>query len=119
MSNVLERVVFCGGLKGSHKADALHIDVDAPAGSPNRVNLRIGDLSKPLAANIPDTLTDLLEIAAYVFCADQFTRRGTSQMTSMGAHWRRRFQFKIPVRCPNLWASSEITDALVEAVSFL
>jgi hypothetical protein len=26
--------------------------------------------------NIPDVLTDMLEITAYVYCADQFTKRG-------------------------------------------
>ena len=59
-----ERFVFCGGLKaGRSRPNALHIDVNAPVGSPNRVNLELGDLSKRLADNIPNVLTDLLEIA--------------------------------------------------------
>ena len=66
-----ERHVFCGGVKaGRNRPDALHIDVNAPAGSPNRVNLEISDLSKRLTDNIPDVLTDMLEVAAYVYCAD-------------------------------------------------
>lgn len=115
-----ERYVFCGGLPaGRNRADALHIDVNAPAGSPNRVNLHIGDLAKRLADNIPDVLTDMLEIAAYVYCADQFTKRGTSQMTDMGAEWRRKFRFKIPVRRSDIWSKDEIRDALTETLGFL
>lgn len=115
-----ERFVFCGGLKtGRSRPNALHIDVNAPVGSPNRVNLELGDLSKRLADNIPDVLTDLLEIAAYVYCADQFTTRGTNQMTDMGAEWRRQFHFKIPVRCPETWTKPEVCEALVEALGFV
>lgn len=67
-----ERLIVCGGLQApkAASADTLHIDVNAPEGSPQRINLELGDLSKPLADNIPDVLTDLLEIAAYVYCAD-------------------------------------------------
>lgn len=115
-----ERFVFCGGLKsGRSRPDALHIDVNAPVGSPNRVNLELGDLSKRLADNIPDVLTDLLEIAAYVYCADQFTTRGTNQMTDMGAEWRRQFRFKIPVRRPEIWTKPEVCEALAETLGFV
>jgi uncharacterized protein YciU (UPF0263 family) len=115
-----ERFVFCGGLRGDrNRPDALHIDANAPPGSPSRVNLHIGDLSRPLADNIPDVLADMLEVAAYVYCADQFTKRGTSQMTDMGAEWRRNFRFKIPVRRPDIWSKGEIRDALTEMLGFL
>jgi hypothetical protein len=100
-----ERMVVCGGLhapRGS-STDILKLDVNAPAGSPRKVNLHLGDLSRPMADNIPDVLTDMLEIAAYVYCADQFTKRGTKLMTNMGADWRRKFRFRIPVRCPDVW----------------
>src|SRR6185369_10092833 len=115
-----ERYVFCGGLKASpNRPNALHIDVNAPADSPSRVNLKIGDLSKRMADNIPDALTDMLEVATYVYCADQFTTRGTNQMTEMGAEWRRQFRFKIPVRRPDLWSRPEICEALSETLGFL
>ena len=115
-----ERLIYCGGIKGGRSVpSALHIDVNARAGSPNKVNLALGDLSKPLAADIPDVLTDLLEIAAYVYCADQFSTRGTNQMTNMGAKWRRQFRFKIPVRRPEVWTNPTIHEALIETLSFL
>ena len=88
-----KRHVFCGGLgAGRNGPDTLHIDVTAPAGSPSRINLHIGDLLRRLVDNIPDVLTDMLEIAVYVYCADQFTKRGTSNMSNMGAEWRRQFR---------------------------
>lgn len=114
-----EHRVFCGGLAGGRHKDALHIDVNAPSGSPKRVNLEISDISRPLADNIPTVLTDLLEIAAYVYCADQFTTRGTSQMTDMGAFWRRKFRLKIPVRELAVWSRPEVATALRETLEFL
>jgi len=97
-----ERMVVCGGLQvpRGYPTDTLKLDVNASAGSPHKVNLHLGDLSRPMADNIPDVLTDMLEIAAYVYCADQFTKRGTELMSNMGADWRRKFRFRIPVRCP-------------------
>ena len=115
-----EHFVFCGGLIASrNKSAILHLDVNAPTGSPSRINLRIDHISRRLAENIPDLLTDMLEVAAYVYCADQFTGRGTSQMTEMGAEWRRRFRFNIPVRCLSVWKNPSILDALCDTLSFL
>ncbi len=97
--------------------DTLKLDVNASAGSPHKVNLHLGDLSRPMADNIPDILTDMLEIAAYVYCADQFTKRGTELMTNMGADWRRKFRFRIPARCPDVsrrgatWRAGQIFRA--------
>lgn len=61
----------------------------------------------------------MLEIAAYVYCADQFTTRGSELLTDMGADWRRKFRFKIPVRCPDVWARSDVRQALIETLGFL
>jgi hypothetical protein len=76
-----EQMVVCGGLQAPRGSpiDTLKLDVNASAGSPHKVNLHLGDLSRPMADNIPDVLTDMLEIAAYVYCADQFTKRGTKK----------------------------------------
>jgi len=112
--------VLCGGLatRGG-KRDELQIDLNAAPGTPHKVNLQIGQLSQLLAADIPDVLTDLLEVAAYVYCADQFTSRGTTQMTAMGAKWRRRFRFKIPVRQPDVWNELKVQEALRGTLGFL
>jgi hypothetical protein len=117
---MLERNIYCGGLKADRNdASVLHLDVNALPGSPSRVNLAISDISRRLADNIPDVLVDMLEIASYVYCADQFTRRGTPQMRNMGAEWRRQFRFKIPVRRPEIWGSAHVREALTETLEFL
>src|SRR4051812_36413752 len=97
---MLERLVMCGGLRSKRDnfGNTLHMDVNAAPGSPSKVNLRIDQISARIASNIPEVLADLLELSAYVYCADQFTTRGTPQMTAMGVSWRRRFHFKMPVR---------------------
>lgn len=116
-----ERMVVCGGVQAPRGSpiNTLKLDVNASAGSPHKVNLHLGDLSGPMADNIPDVLTDMLEIAAYVYCADQFTKRGTELMTNMGADWRRKFRFRIPVRCPDVWGKDSVREALVETLGFL
>jgi hypothetical protein len=116
-----ERLVICGGLQipRGARTNTLSLDVNAPAGSPNKVNLHLGDISRLLVDTVPDVLADMLEIAAYVYCADQFTTRGSELMSDMGAGWRRKFRVKIPVRCPDVWTRSDVLEALVETLSFL
>jgi hypothetical protein len=62
---------------------------------------------------------DLLELAAYVYSADWATSRGGEASRGMGAEWRRKFRFVIPVRRPELWSSAPVLDALSETQGFL
>jgi len=116
-----ERLVVCGGLpvRRHARANTLYLDVNALVGSSKKVNLHLGDISRPLVNNVPDVLADMLEIAAYVHCADQFTTRGSELMSDLGGNWRRKFRVEIPVRCPDIWARSDVLDALVGTLSFL
>ncbi len=116
-----ERLVICGGLPvpASSKDDVLKLDVNASEGSVNRVNLKLGDLSARMVEDLPHVLADLIEIAAYVYCADQFTRRGGDTMPDMGKDWFRRLRFRIPVRQIDLWRRADIREALIEALTFL
>ena len=72
-----------------------------------------------MLADVPPLLEDLLEIAAYVLAADAATDRGDPTLPDMGEDWRRRFRFVIPVRRPEVWASSELTALLADTLSFL
>lgn len=111
------RTVLCGGARPPGEAgDKGVITLDVAGQNPN-VHLKIGDLSDAMVRNIPDVLMDLLEVAAYVFAADQAVGRGGAR--DAGKHWRRRFRFSVPVRSPDLWSRSEVTEALVDALSFL
>ena len=59
-------------------------------------------------ANIPDVLADLLEVASYIYAADSAIPRGGKTDAQMGARWRRKFRFVIPVRQPDLWSSNPV-----------
>lgn len=110
--------MLCGGLAapaGGH-SQVLPLSLHGP--SPN-VRLRIQDISRRLVANIPDVLVDLLEVASYVYAADSAIPRGGKTDARMGSRWRRKLRFVIPVRCPEVWASTSISSALVETLSFL
>ena len=82
-------------------------------------SLRIQDISKSFAANISDIFSDLIEIATYVYCADQAVTRGGTTDRGMGANWRRHLRFHIPVRQPDIWLSSEISECLSSTLGFL
>lgn len=116
-----ERLVICGGLpaRASGKEDVLELDVKASEGAGSRVNLKLGDLSVRMVEDVPHVLTDLIEIAAYVYCADQFTRRGGETMSDMGRDWFRRFRFRIPVRRIDLWQRADIRESLIETLASL
>lgn len=90
------RLVLCGGAApeaAPSGADTLVLDLQ---GAKPNVFLQISDLSEAMARNVPDILTDLLDVAVYVFAADQGTSRGGPRDT--GDKWRRRFRFHIPLR---------------------
>ena len=116
-------VVACGGTPSptppsvvgtGSRWRALSLDLH---GSRQNVALQVGAITKAMAANLPDVLVDLLEIAAYVFAADQAIARG--EATNDGQSWRRRFEFQIPVRTPERWSEPDVKEALIQVLSFL
>jgi hypothetical protein len=92
---VSDRIVLCGGLPSPVSAAGQKTITLQIAGPSKNVNLRVSDISKKTVANLPDLLVDLVEIAAYVYCADQATARGGEGVLDVGAKWRRNFQFFI------------------------
>ena len=115
----VERVILCGSSAavsgGSNKGTVrLHL-----WGTHANVTLKISDISEKMATNIPPVLVDLLEIATYVYCADQATTRGAGNTRHYGAQWRRRFTFHIPVREPDVWSSRPVLTALQDTLGFL
>lgn len=82
---------------------------------------RIGTdrISGVMLAEPDDVSLDLLDIACVIFAADGMVRRGGPTRPEMGSGWRRRFDFDIPVRAPDVWSRDDVTEALVETVDFL
>jgi len=91
----------------------------AVQGKAKNVELKVAAISKAVMGNIPDAVFDLLEISAYVYCADQHLGRGTEALTNYGQDWRRNLHFKIPVRNVELWQRDDLTQALEKTLGFL
>lgn len=114
---MLERHFTCGPLalpRPPPRARALSITGPNP-----NINLKIEDISRKLVIDVPDLLTDLIEIATYVFVADQVTTRGGDRFLHMGRRWRRKFRLAIAVREPNRWSSPNVVGALTDLLGFL
>jgi len=118
MSN--ERGILCGDADCPAQWQGLKEPVRLQlSGGQQNVDLRIQDISKKFAANISDVFIDLLEIAAYVYCADQAVTRGGKTDRGVGANWRRHLRFHIPVRRPDVWSSPAISECLSRPLGFL
>jgi len=100
MSN--KRVILCGGLSATGKEIGKDNVPLSLWGKNANVMLKVSDISQKMVANIAPVMIDLLEIATYVYCADQATTRGGGTSREYGAKWRRQFQFHIPVREPGI-----------------
>jgi 7-cyano-7-deazaguanine synthase in queuosine biosynthesis len=115
MSN--HRLVLCGGASpGAASSYANTLVLNLQGAHPN-VFLKIHNFGEAMARNVPELLVDLIELAAYVFAAEQGTGRVGARDT--GEPWRRRFRFHVPVRHPELWSSEAVSSALVDLLSFL
>lgn len=112
------RLILCGDVSRSppESADVLALRL---SGRRRNVQLRFEGIRQKLTGNIPEEFADLLEIATYVYCADQATTRGGNGVNNYGAKWRRRFHFVVPVRRPDMWSSDEVSAALSEVLGFL
>lgn len=111
--------IVCGGVSSrsaTAEGETIFMDVQGKA---RNVNLRIEDITRTMVGNIPDVLLDLLEVAAYVYCADQRCPRGSDKLTDYGRDWRRDMRFTIPLRLPDLWETAAVKDALRETLGFL
>src|SRR5215471_7075310 len=114
-----EWLVSCGNApvpRATAALQRLYLNLD---GSERNVDLHLHDISRRMAADIPPMLTDLLEIAAYVFAADEMASRGGPTMAALGRDWRRSFRFVIPVRNPLLWSRPDLLAALIDALAFM
>ena len=117
-----KHVILCGGAKLSSRSKAWRQVTPIPLSigkGRNEVHLHLHDLTKSMMQTPQDVATDLVEIASYLFAADQVVRRGGEAEFEYGAKWRRHFWFEIPVRHPDLWSQPEVVDTLREVLTFL
>jgi hypothetical protein len=69
--------------------------------------------------SLPSVLADLVDVATYVFVADQLVSRGGETAPGLGADWRRNLRFVIPVREPDRWSSPELIAKLQNLLGFM
>lgn len=117
-----KRYVFCGntsaqGISDDPKRD-LRLRLSGKEGQGN-ITLRIEDVHSKMFRGVPSKFHDLLEIATYVYSADQVIKRGADDVDSFGDGWRRDLHFVVPVRNPEFWNSQEVQDALCSTLGFL
>jgi DNA-binding response OmpR family regulator/7-cyano-7-deazaguanine synthase in queuosine biosynthesis len=115
-------LVLCGGAHRTSRhrswpvGTTLRLDI---GDGPTDVHLRVEHLTRRMCVNLPDVAIDLLELAAYVYAADQAVRRGGTREFEYGSHWKRHFRFEVPVRCPEVWQRPPVVAALTETLGFL
>lgn len=68
--------------------------------------------------HIPERTLDLLEVAAYIYAADRFIRRGAKDAVEYQA-WSRRFEFRIRVRDEAFWNRKDVQAALGACLEFM
>ncbi|MEO9298780.1 7-cyano-7-deazaguanine synthase [Devosia alba] len=110
-----QHLIECG-VSAASCEEAIAMNVHGPG---KNVNLRIDYISRTMLSNLPDVLIDLLEVAAYVYCADQRLVRGSEQLSKFGENWRRSLRFSIPVRELEVWHDPEVQYALIDTLGFL
>ncbi len=117
-----KRYILCGNAsaKGISEDPArdLRLRLSGKDGKGN-ITLRIEDVHRKMFQQVPSLFNDLLEVATYVYSADQVIRRGADDVDSFGDGWRRDLHFVVPVRNPDFWNSPQVQEALCSTLGFL
>ena len=117
-----KRYVLCGNVSAQGISEDpvrdLRLRLSGRPGHGN-ITLRIEDVHSKLFSSVPSRFHDLLEIATYVYSADQVIRRGADDVDTFGDGWRRDLHFVVPVRDPDFWSSAQVQDTLCSTLGFL
>jgi 7-cyano-7-deazaguanine synthase in queuosine biosynthesis len=117
-----KRYILCGNAsaKGISEDPAhdLRLRLSGKEGKGN-ITLRIEDVHSKMFRSVPPLFHDLLELATYVYSADQVVRRGADDVDSFGDGWRRDLHFVVPVRDPDFWNSEQVKETLCSTLGFL
>jgi len=113
-----ERVFLCG-LEPKQTAeypDGTFLSHNPQTGN---LTLRLERMRRRLSGSEPERLTDLIEIASYVFAADRNVSRGSAEDRAYSANWRRTFRLVVAVQELEFWQRHDVKAALCEALGFL
>lgn len=111
--------VFCGELCQSNVCDATTINITNRDFGDITANVTIGyEKFVRDPESLPPRILDLLQIAAYVFCADRMAFRGARGSLN-NESWARSFEFNMPVMDLAFWNDAKTSKALCEALRFM
>ena len=114
-------IVLCNGASspsaGRHTARELKLDYIKRGDTLPAISIGLPEFVGAVY-HLPDRLLDLLEIAAYVYCADRRTNRGRTDSVEYHS-WARSFHFVIRVRDPEFWSRESVVRALQRALQFM
>jgi hypothetical protein len=117
-----KRYIICGNpsfqIPAGFEDDALRFHLHG-VDDEFKITLSIADIHRSMYKDVPVRYHDLLEIATYVYCADQAWQRGQRDADDFGGNWRRQFHFVIPVDDVAFWNSPEVRSCLAEVLGFL
>lgn len=121
MSDGTPVTVLCNGAQNPERqassTHSLDLNYLQKAGVKPIVRIGLPDFIRDVY-HLPDRVLDLLEIAAYVYCADRLVRRGAKSAVEYHA-WARSFRFLIRVRDHQFWRQPVVSDALSNALQFM
>src|SRR5262245_44878719 len=106
-------LVLCGGARLSSRSNAWREanTLRAQIGKGKKhVHLKLHHITRKTLRQLPDEALDLLEVAAYVYAADQLVGRGGLKEFEYGQKWRRHFRLEIAVRRPELWSRPDVAQ---------
>src|SRR5438876_5537721 len=109
--------LLCNGADAVVPNGAKSLRLDYRADRQRNVRIALPGFVQQLL-HVPPRLLDLLEIAAYVYCADRWSHRGDKTAVEYHA-WSRDFVFHIKVRDFNFWSRSDVSEQLSAAMTFL
>ncbi len=116
----VDHLIHCGDVSGAGLPTSARAPLCLRLWGPRpNVFVRIEDLDRALWRRVPEAFQDLVDLAAYVYCADQAIPRGSDKDEAFGARWRRRLHFAVSVRRPELWSRPDLVQELVTVLSFL
>ena len=119
MKNVSPRIVLCNGADLPQQLDQSKLITLEYRESTGNSNIKLTLPNFVLDVfHLPDRILDLLEIAAYVFCADRLTSRGSKDNVEYHS-WSRLFHFVIKVRDFDFWNTHDVKEKLKEALVFM
>ena len=121
MGNEVPVLVLCNGASPPSevlaKQRTVVLDYLERAGTCANVRIGLPSFVRDVY-HLPDRTLDLLEIAAFVYCADRMSRRGPRDAVEYHA-WARSFHFLIKVRDHIFWERSDVAECLSSALQFM